>query len=38
MLKGGDSMNYQGTLILHLARRLERKQKRKMKIKNIWNL
>jgi hypothetical protein len=38
MLKGGDSMSYQGTLILQLARRLERKQKRKMKIKKIWNL
>jgi len=38
MLKGGDSMSYQGTLILQLARRLERKQKRKNKIKKLWNL
>jgi hypothetical protein len=38
MLKGGESMSYQTTLILQLARRLERKQKRKMKIKKIWNL
>jgi hypothetical protein len=38
MLKGGESMSYQVTLILQLARRLERKQKRKMKIKKIWNL
>ena len=38
MLKGGESMSYQGTLILKLARRLERKTKRKNKIKRIWNL
>lgn len=38
MISGGVDMSYQTTLILQLARRLERKQKRKMKIKKIWNL
>jgi hypothetical protein len=38
MIKGGESMSYQTTLILKLAKRLERKQKRKQKIKKIWNL
>jgi hypothetical protein len=38
MIKGGESMSYQTTLILQLAKRLERKQKRKQKIKKIWNL
>jgi hypothetical protein len=36
MLKGGDSMSYQSTLILQLTRRLEIK-KRKNKIMRIWN-
>jgi hypothetical protein len=38
MIKGGESMSYQTTLILQLAKRLERKEKRKEKIKRIWNL
>jgi hypothetical protein len=38
MISGGESMSYQNTLILQLARRLERKQKRKNKIKKLWNL
>ena len=38
MISGGVDMSYQGTLILQLARRLERKTKRKNKIKRIWNL
>ena len=38
MISGGVDMNYQGTLILQLARRLTRKAKRKNKIKRIWNL
>ena len=29
MIKGGESMSYQTTLILQLAKRLERKEKRK---------
>lgn len=38
MISGGVDMSYQTTLILQLARRLERKTKRKSKIKRIWNL
>ena len=38
MISGGVDMSYQSTLILQLARRLERKTKRKNKIKRIWNL
>ena len=38
MISGGVDMNYQSTLILQLARRLTRKEKRKNKIKRIWNL
>jgi hypothetical protein len=37
-LSGGVDMSYQSTLILQLVRRLERKTKRKNKIKRIWNL
>jgi hypothetical protein len=37
-ISGGVNMSYQNTLILQLARRLERKTKRKNKIKRIWNL
>jgi hypothetical protein len=36
-ISGGVNMSYQNTLILQLARRLERKTK-KNKIKRIWNL
>ena len=36
MISGGVDMNYQSTLIFKLARELERKQKRKQKIKKIW--
>ena len=38
MISGGVDMSYQTTLILQLVRRLERKIKRKTKIKRIWNL
>jgi hypothetical protein len=38
MISGGVDMSYQTTLILQLAKRLTRKEKRKNKIKRIWNL
>lgn len=37
MLKGGESMKYQKTLLVQLARRIEKKLKRKEKIKRIWH-
>ena len=37
MLKGGESMSYQSTLLI-TVKKIERKHKRKRKIKKIWNL
>ena len=37
MLKGGESMSYQSTLVIQV-RQIEKKHRRKNKIKRIWNL
>lgn len=38
IISGGVDISYQSTLLIKLTRSLERKLKRKVKIKKIWNL
>jgi len=38
ILKGGESVTYQQSLLLNLAKKLQKRIGRKLKIKRIWNL